>query len=439
MNVTVEPLPNCLATLRVDVPPDAVTAARENITKDYARHAQLPGYRPGKAPRAVVERKFQKQIKEELERKLLGDSTRAAISEKKLRVLQVQDVQDVEFAEDQSLHFVATVVTAPDFDLPDYKSIPVTLPSAEVTDADIDAALENLRNQAATFDDIEGRALEMEDFAVIDYAGTIDGKPVSEIYPKAGKPLTSNEGFWLRLTPEAFFPGFAQGLVGAKLEEIRELDIDVPADFAVAEMAGQKIHYVVSVRGLKSKKLPELDDAFAATIIEGKTMAELREVAKDELGRQKAEQVGTEKRDQIIKYLLAKVECELPEQMVRSETRRILADIVRENQTRGIADELLKESEKELVGAASEGARNRLKGTFVLLRIAEEEKITVKQEEIRRQVAALAARSGMTFEKMAKELENRNAMDRIAEDILTAKTLDFLADAANVQAAPAAG
>ena len=133
----------------------------------------------------------------------------------------------------------------------------------------------------------------MEDFAVIDYTGTIDGKPVSELYPKAGKPLTANSSFWLRLTPEAFFPGFAEKLVGAKMDEAREFEIEVPADFAVKEMAGQKIHYAVTVRGLKSKKLPELDDAFAGTIIEGKTLAELRGVAKDELGRQKAEQIET--------------------------------------------------------------------------------------------------------------------------------------------------
>jgi trigger factor len=330
MNVQVEPLPNCLATLRVDLPPDAVNAAREDITRDYAAHAKLPGYRPGKAPRAVVERKFQKEIREELERKLLSESTRAAISEKNLRVLQVQNVEDIEFAPDQSLHFTATVVTMPDFELPEYRNIPVVVAPDEVSEADVDTAIENLRSQAASFDDITGRGLEMEDFAVIDYNGTIDGKPVSEVFPKAGKPLTANAGFWVRLTAESFLPGFSEALLGAVLDETREFDLTVPADFALQEMANAKVHYVVTVKGLKSKKLPALDDAFASTIVEGKTLAEVRELAKGELTRQKKEQVETQKREQVMGFLVNKVECELPQNYVAGETRRILADIVQQ-------------------------------------------------------------------------------------------------------------
>ena len=222
MNVQFEPLPNCLATLRVDLPPSAVNEARENITRDYAAHAKLPGYRPGKAPREVVERKFQKEIREELERKLLSESTRAAITEKNLRVLQVQNVEDVEFSADQSLHFTATVITAPEFDLPEYRKIPVVVPAEEISEAEIDTAIENLRSQAATFDDITGRGLRMEDYAVIDYDGTIEGKPVSEVFPKAGKPLTTNAGFWVRMTPESFLPGFSEALLGVGLDETRE-------------------------------------------------------------------------------------------------------------------------------------------------------------------------------------------------------------------------
>jgi trigger factor len=439
MNVQVEPLPNCLATLRVDLPPDAVNEARENITRDYAAHAKLPGYRPGKAPRAVVERKFQKEIREELERKLLSESTRAAISEKNLRVLQVQNVEDIEFAPDQSLHFTATLVTAPEFELPEYKNIPVTVPPEEVSEPDIDTAIENLRNQAASFEDIAGRTLEMEDFAVIDYAGTVDGKPVSEVFPKAGKPLTANTAFWVRMTPESFLPGFSEALLGATLDETREFDLTVPSDFAVTEMAGAIIHYVVSVKGLKSKKLPPLDDAFAATIVEGKTLAELRDLAKGELTRQKKDHIESQKREQVMGFLVGKVECELPQSLVAGETRRILADIVQQQQSRGATDESLKENEKDLVEFAARGAREKLKGTFILQRIAEQEKVTVTSAEMRARVAAMAARYGMTPDKAAKELEKRNATDRVAEEILSGKVIDFLVNSADVRIAePAA-
>jgi trigger factor len=432
MNVQVEPLPNCLATLKVDLPPDAVNAARANITRDYAAHAKLPGYRPGKAPLAVIERKFQKEIREELERKLLSESTRAAITEKHLRVLQVQNVEDVEFSPDQSLHFTATLVTAPEFELPEYRKIPVTVPGAEIDEAEVEGAIENLRNQAATFEDIAGRGLEMEDYGVIDYNGLIDGKPVSEVVPKVGKLLSANSGFWVRMAEESILPGFCAALVGAVQGETREFDLTVQEDFPVKELAGQKIHYSVTVKGLKTKKLPELNDAFASTIVEGKTLEEVRALAKGELERQRKEEIERAKREQVMEYLVGKVECELPQNYVAGETRRILADIVQQEQSRGMTDEAIKEHEKELVEAAARGARQKLKGTFILQRIAEAEKVTVSEAELRARMISMAARYGMTVDKLERELEKRDAVDRVAEEVLSGKVIDFLVANAEV-------
>jgi trigger factor len=255
---------------------------------------------------------------------------------------------------------------------------------------------------------------------------------VHEVFPKAGKPLSGNEDFWIKMTEEAFFPGYCAALVGAKPGEARSFTVDVPADFPVEGMAGQKIAYEVTLKAIKQKVLPALDDAFADTIAKGKTLAELREMAREELGKQKKSQAETAKRNGIMSQLLASVECELPQELVRQQTRAILNDIVRENQTRGVADEVLKENEKELVGAAATNARDRVKGTFILLRIAEEEKIQVKREELMGRIATLAEKYEMTFEKMLKELQKRNALDQINEEILTAKVLDFLASNASV-------
>ncbi len=435
MNVEVENLPHCITTLRVEVEPEKVTQTWDSIAKDYMRHAKLPGYRPGKAPRQIVERKYEKQIREELQKQLLSESCREAINEKKLRVLSLAEVEDVEIGEDKTLRFTATLVTAPEFETPDYKNIEMTTSSVEVSEEEVDAALERLREDSADFVDISDRGLEMEDFAVIDYTGTIDGKPVHEVFPKAGKPLSGNNDFWIRLTAEAFFPGFSEQLLGAKVSDVREFEIEVPAEFAVEEMRGQKIHYAVTVRGLKSKQLPELNDEFAGKIVRGKTAAELRDVARDELRRQKEKAAVRERKNQIMQALLSRVECELPENLVRQETQRILADIVRENQARGIAEEVIRENEKELVGSAAQNARDRLKGTFILLRIAEAEKIGVTQQDFQQRVAMMAANYNVPFEKMLKELEKRDAIGQIREEILTGKVLDFLESNVSVPAA----
>ncbi len=439
MNVVVEPLPNCLATLRVEVDPAKVSETRNAVAREFGQFAKIAGYRPGKAPLAVIERKYKKQIAEELEKKLLTESTRQAIAEQKLRVLQLANIEDVLISDDNRMSFTATVVTQPQFEVPQYKGIEIQTRATEVTEAEIDESIENLRDQASDFEDVaEDRGARMEDFIVVDYSGTIDGKPVHEVFPKAGKPLSGNTDFWIKMTEEAFFPGFCAALVDAKPGDKRVFEVEVPADFPVEGMSGQKIAYEVSLKAIKEKQLPELNDAFAESVVKGKTLEELRQMAREELGRQKISAAEGEKRNQVMKHLLSQVECELPQSMVRNETQRILSEIVKENQTRGVADEVLRENQKELLGAASQNARERLKGTFILVRIAEAEGIRVSKEEIFGRIATMAQRYEMPFEKMQKELEKRNALDEINEEILSAKVLDFLISNASVKSAPEA-
>ena len=432
MNVQLENLPNCLTTLRVEVPADKVSQTREALVREYAQHAKLPGFRPGKAPRAVVETKFKKDIQEELQKRLLSDSVRQAIADNKLRVLTISNVEDVEFGVDQTLRYTATVVTAPQFELPEYKGLKVELPSAEVDEKDIDEGIDRLREQAADFTDVTDRALAMDDFGVVTYTGTIDGKPADEVVP-AAKVLAHNTDFWVKLTPETFLPGFSEKIIGAAVGETREFDLTVPAEFAVKDLASKTLHYTVTLNAIKTKNLPEANDAFAATIVAGKTLAELRELIKGEITRQKASEQEGAKRDQIMKQLLAKVECELPEGMLQSETRRLLGEVVRENQSRGVPDEVIRENQQSLQTSAAENARERLKGSFVLMRIAEAEKITVTREEFNQHLAMMAMRYRMPLDKLQKELEKREALDSVNEEILTGKVLDFLVANASVE------
>ena len=175
MKVEVENQPQGLATLRIELPPEDVRKEWDAIASNYSRYARIPGYRAGKAPRQVIEKKFRKEIQDELTKALVSKSYHEAIAEKQLRVVSLTDVGDVEFGEDRSMRFRATVVTAPEFELPDYKNIPVQLPAATVTEAEVEAALERLRDQSADFVDVAGRSLAMGDFAVIDFTGRSTG------------------------------------------------------------------------------------------------------------------------------------------------------------------------------------------------------------------------------------------------------------------------
>ena len=164
MNVVVENLPNCITTLRIELEAEKVNKVWDAVTGDYTKYAKIPGYRAGKAPKSVIEKKFKKEIREELEKKLLSESCREAISEKKIRVLSLAQIDEVELAEDKTMKFTATLVTHPDFECPPYQGLVVPMKSTEVTEAEIDESLENLRDQAADFEDIkEDRGAAMEE------------------------------------------------------------------------------------------------------------------------------------------------------------------------------------------------------------------------------------------------------------------------------------
>src|SRR6266852_3699412 len=195
MKVEVETQPGSVSTLQIELPPEEVSKEWDAIANSFARFAKIPGYRPGKAPRVVIEKRFRKEIQEELTKKLVSKSYHDAIEREQLRVASLANIEDVQFGEDKSMRFRATVVTAPEFELPEYKNISVQLPATTVTEAEVDTAVERLRDQAADFIDVADRALAMGDFAVIDFTGAIDGIPISEIVPEASQNLHGGKKF----------------------------------------------------------------------------------------------------------------------------------------------------------------------------------------------------------------------------------------------------
>ncbi len=427
MKIEVETQPHSVATLRIELPPEDVRKEWDAIAANYARHARIPGFRAGKAPKPVIEKKFRKEIQDELTKKLVSKSYHEAIAEKQLRVVSLTNLEDVEFGDDRSMRFRATVITAPEFDLPDYKNIPVELPAAEVSEAEVDAALERLRDQSAEFTDVTPvRPLAMEDFAVIDFDGSIDGVPISEIVPEASKNLHGGKKFWLRIAPDNFLPQFAEQIVGMNIGETRSVQVEFPADFAVTELAGKRADYAVTLDEIKQKVLPELDDAFAAKLIPDKTLADLRHTVEHNLEHEKEHELERAKEAQIVKYLQEHITFDLPPPLLKNETRRALNELVHRNRERGVPDELLKGKEKELIEGAGSLAAHRLKTNFILHRIAEAEKIQITRDEVDARVREQAAQYNVPVEKMRKELEEHDRLDGLAEEVLLGKTLDFL-------------
>ncbi|OLA95980.1 MAG: trigger factor [Verrucomicrobia bacterium] len=426
MKVEVEKHPGLVSKLQIELPPEDVAKEWDAIANSFARVAKIPGYRPGKAPRAVIDKRFRKEIQEELTKKLVSKSYHEAVEREQLRVASLTNIEDVQFGENKSMRFRATVVTAPEFELPDYKQIPVQVPDTKVSDVDVDEALDRLRDQSADFVDVPARGLEMGDFAVLDFDGSVESKPISEIAPQASKNLYGGKKFWLHLAAGNFLPKFCEQLIGQKPGETRLVIVHFPEDFMVKELAGKKADYAVTLRDIKEKVLPAVDDAFAAKLVPGKTLADLRQMIEHDIEHAKEHDAERAKESQIVKFLHEQTQFELPPALLQNETRRALAELVQQNRERGVTDEMLKEKEKELIDGAASLAGHRLKTNFILHRIAEREKIQVVKEDIDFRLKQEAARYDISPEKMRKELQQKDALDDVAEQILLGKTLDFL-------------
>jgi trigger factor len=437
MKVEVENQPHCVATLKIELPPEQVSKEWDAIANSFAAQARIPGYRPGKAPRRVIEAKFRKDIQEELTKKLVSKSYREAVAEKQLRVVSLTNLEDVEFGEDRSMRFRATVVTAPDFELPDYKGIPLQLPDTKVTEGEIDAAVERLREQSADFVEVPERGLEMEDFAVIDFEGAIGGTPIAELAPNASKNLQGGKKFWLRLGADNFLPGFVDQIMGQKPNETRTVKVEFPTDFPVAEIAGKTAEYKVTLLEIKQRVLPPLDDAFAAKWMPDKTLPDLRHALEHQIEHEKGHELERARESQVIKFLGERIDFELPPNLLKSETRNALAELVERNRERGVPDEMLKEKEEELIRVAGGLAAHRLKTNFILHRIAEQEKIQVTRAEVDERIRHQAMHHNVVPEKMRQEIEKHDGMNGLVEQVLLAKTIDFLGSNATIDSTAA--
>jgi trigger factor len=435
VNITVENLAPCRKLLRVEVDAKAVDETFDAITKNYQKQAALPGFRPGKAPRDLVLKKYEAGIKDEVKRKLIGDSYRQALAEKKISALGYPDIEEIQFARGQNLQFAATIETAPEFQLPPYRGLTVKREMKSVSDEDVERALKLLAQQHVKFETV-ARELKLGDVAVVNYTGTCDGKPITDTAP-AAKGLTEQKNFWMDIAPNTFIAGFAEQLIGAKAGDRRLVNVDFPADFVTRELAGKKGIFEVEIVEVKEKVPPPVDDALAKKY-DAENLERFRAVVRVDLENELKLSQAKAIRGQIVDALLGGANFELPETAVAHETRNVVYNIVQENSKRGVPRELIEKQKEEIYTTATRGAKERVKLAFLVQRIAEQEKISVTQEEVLQQVQSLSAAYQIPPDKFIKDLQKRNGINEIYDRIAHEKVLAFLEQNAKIEEVPAA-
>ena len=435
MNINVEHQPNCRAVAHIRVPGEEVAKQRQTITSHFARNVRLPGFRPGKAPAAAVQKKYGPDINEELEKQLVSDGLRQAVKNEGLEVLNVLAVKDKRIHDtDQSFSFTVEMSLVPKFELPEYKGIPVKLPRIEVTDADVEHDLLHLRERYASFADID-RPAQNGDAVVLGYTGSLDGQPLEEVMPEAPDHLKKIEENWFLLdTEDDLLPGFYAGLQGIQKGEERTVKIDLPEDFAYEPLRGKTIELAVTCKGLKEKSMPALDAEFLKQL-GGEEMTEetLRAEIKEAARRRREQSRESAKANQVILHISEKVEFDLPQEIVNREAQRRTNDIAQRAMQSGMAQEELIKHQEEIVGNATQQARQSVKVSFILEQVAQREGLGVSDQQLTYALANMASRQQKPVKKFMADAQKSGLVDRLREDLLLENALQFLKDNAQVE------
>jgi len=429
VEVNITDLSPCKKQLRIEIDVETVNAKFDAVAKDFRRHAHLPGFRQGKAPLANVMRSYGDKIGEEAKRTLMSDSYAKALKENKLRPVIMPEVEELQFGHGKPFQYLATLEVTPAFERPEYIGIEVEKERRSVNDADIAKALDTLREQRVSYADMDRPAVE-DDFIVVNFTGTIDDKPITDLI-KVARGLTEQKNFWLHKTQNPLIPGTVEALIGSSKGDKKTVTVTIPDDFVYEEIVGKEAKYEIEVVQVKEKSLPELDDKFAKGF-GAESMDKLREGVESDLKNELEYSKKKSIRNQCVDKLLGAVNCDLPETIVNEATRAAVHNIVQKNHQRGVGKEIIEENKDKIYANAKTDAEVRVKANYILSKIAEKEGIKVTDQELSRQVAAMAAQQKVKPQKLAQQLKDNGTIYQVQEEIMNAKVIDLLEEKAKV-------
>jgi trigger factor len=429
VEVTITDLSPCKKQLRIEIDAETVNAKFDAVAKDFRRHANLPGFRPGKAPLANVMRSYGDKIGEEAKRTLMSDSYSKALKENDLRPVIMPEVEELQFGHGKPFQYLATLEVTPAFELPEYNGIEVEKERRTVSDADVAKALDTLREQRVSYADVDRPAGE-DDFIVVNFTGTIDDKPITDLV-KVARGLTEQKNFWLHTKQNPLIPGIVEALIGSGKDDKKTVTVTIPDDFIYEELIGKEAKYEIEIVQVKEKSLPELDDAFAKGF-GAESMDKLREGVENDLKNELEYSLKKSIRNQCVDKLLSAVNCDLPETIVNEATRAAVHNIVQQNHQRGVGKDIIEENKDRIYANAKADAEVRVRANYILSRIAEKEGIKVTDQELSRQIAAIAAQQKVKPQKLTQQLKDNGTLYQVQEEIMNGKVIDLLEEKAKV-------
>jgi trigger factor len=418
----------CRRELELEIPAEEVSKAMERVAKEFARVARVPGFRPGKAPVSLIRRRFADDIKGEVLQSLVPQRVEKAVAEQKLTPVSQPQVDKLDFNEGQPLKFRAVFEVLPEFELGNYKSLEFEMPALDITDDDVTKTLEEMRERAATFAPVEGRSIQDGDFAQVKLLGTPDG---------GGDPLQA-DSVLCHIGAEETMEPFNTNLKGANIGEHKNFDVEYPADYPDAKLAGKKFHYAVEVLGIKTKKLPELNDDFAKDVSEAATLDELKKKVREGLEHQRDHKHKELLHEKVLAEIVKLHDFPVPEALVEHQMDVRLERVVRSLAAQGVDPRAVNVDWVTLRRRQEERAKDDVKAELIIDRIASKENIDVNEEEVTHELEHMAEHSGESAEAIRARLTKQGALDRMKAKLRSDKTLDWLAQNAKIKTVAAA-
>jgi trigger factor len=400
--------------VRVEIPSDVVNAEIDRIARDYSKKARIPGFRPGKAPASVIKQRYKDQILHDVAHDLIPRAVGDALRERGVEPLDTPDVRDVNLEEGRALTFTASFDMLPPFDPGDLSTISLRRSRVAIDEEAVDGALQRLRDRAARFEPVEGRGVDHGDTAVLDVERR-----------DAGGERQSHRDVNVELGAKANPPGFDEHLLGLTVGETRTFTIHYPADYPIGELANAEVSYTVTLKGVKRRVLPDLDDEFAKDLGEFDTLGALRQRVREDLDQEARLAAERELRAELLKQLAARLPFEVPASLVEREIERRLEDFARrlaeqqvDPRQAGIDWEAFRESQREV-------AREAVAATLVLDEITRREDLTVTEEEVAQEIGRYAERSGRTPAAVRAAFEREGGLSHVSAGLRRSKSIDF--------------
>ncbi len=419
---------NCRRELDLEIPAEEFSKQTEKVAKEFAKMARVPGFRPGKAPITLIKKRFAEDIKGEVLQKLVPEHVEKAVAEQKLTPVSQPQVDKLEFNEGQPVKFRASFEVLPEFALANYKALDIEMPDLSITDETLAKTLEEMRERAATFTPVEGRVVQDGDYVQVKLHGTPEGE---------GEPLNADSVLCHVGAEETMAP-FNENLRGASVGDHKDFDVIYPADYPDAKLAGKTFHYSVDVLGIKTKTLPEMNDEFAKDVSDATSMDELKKKVREGLEHERDHRVKDLQREKVLAELVKQHDFPVPESLVEHQMDVRLERVIRSLAQQGVDPRAVNVDWVGLRRKQEDRAKDDVKAELVVDRIATEEKIDVTEEELQHELEHMASHGGQSAEALRASLTKQGTLDRMKAKLRSDKTLDWLAQNANVKTISAA-